>query len=468
MHGQQRFGKAIVIGGSIAGLLSARVLSDFFEKVIVLERDPAPGGPEARKSVPQGRHVHALLEAGRTVLDSLFPGLVRELGAEGASVIDMGRDMAWFHSGAWKVRYVSGIEALFCTRPWLEWKIRGRVAALPGVELRHGCSAEELLMDATRTRIVGARVRTPEGEAQLEASLVVDVSGRGSRAPRWLEALGYGRPEEEKIGIDLAYTSRFYERPAHPSGDWKVLAVFPRAPGERRAGFVASVEGERWIVSLNGYFGDCPPTDEPGFLEFARSLPTRALYEAIRSARPLTPAVTHKLPAGRWLRYERMERFPEGLVLLGDSVCVLNPIYGQGMTVISLSARLLGECLAAQASSSPGELRGLSRRFQRKLSRFLFLPWLMASTLDLKYPQAQGQRFLGLGLLHWSFGTLIDLTSLDMAASRQFYEVMHMRRGLETLLKPGFLKSFLTYGLKSLFVPLPRRANVDTLPPAPA
>jgi hypothetical protein len=175
----------------------------------------------------------------------------------------------------------------------------------------------------------------------------------------------------------------------------------------------------------------------------------------------------HKIPSSRLLHYERMKRLPEGFVLLGDSVCALNPVYGQGMTICSLSAQLLGETLAAQAGSSPGSLQGLSWRFQQKLSQLLSIPWMMGTTMDLKYPQAQGQRFLGMGLLHWGFGTLIDFTSVSTLACRQFYEVMHMRRGMAALMRPDLLASFAAYGLKSLFVPLPRRANVDTLPRAP-
>ncbi|WP_373691717.1 FAD-dependent monooxygenase [Hyalangium versicolor] len=463
-----RFGRAVIIGGSMAGLLGARVLSDFFEEVIVLERDPETGGPEARKGVPQGRHAHGLLDAGLQVLDTLFPGLVREMYAEGGERMDMGRDAAWYTSGSWKPRYHSGIELILCTRTWLEWKVRGRVSALRQVKLRSGCSVEGLLLDEAGTRVTGVKVRSAEGEELLAADLVVDAAGRGSRAANWLEALGYGRPEEEKIGLQLAYTSRFFEPPAQYRGDWKMMAVFPRAPEEQRGGFIARVEGGRWLVTLHGYFGDHPPTTDEGFLEFARQLPKPDIYEAIREARPLTEAVMHKIPSSRLLHFERMERFPESFVVLGDAVCALNPVYGQGMTVCSLSAKLLGDTVGRQAEVSPGSLKGLARDFQNKLARLLSIPWRMGTTMDLKYPQAEGQRYPGLGLLHWGFGTLIDFTSVNTLACRQFYEVMHMRRGMEAFLRPDLLAAFAAYGLKSFFVPFPQRANVHTAPRAPA
>ncbi|WPB75232.1 hypothetical protein KYC5002_40330 [Archangium violaceum] len=459
-------GQAIVIGGSMAGLLSARVLSEHFEKVIILERERLPEGPEARKNAPQGRHIHALLEAGLTVLDGLFPGLVQDLVHEGADLVDLARDAAWFQSGSWKVRYEGGPRSILVSRPFLEWKVRARVTALPNVEVWQGYGVEELLTDVSRTHVTGAKVKGPEGERTLEGGLVVDTSGRGSRAPHWLEELGYGRPEEEQVGIDLGYTSRLYERPANFDA-WKILVVNGRAPEAKRSGFISNVEGGRWIVSLNGYFGDHAPTDDAGFLEFARGLPTPHLYEYIRDAKPLTTPVSHKIPTSRWMHYEKMARFPEGFVLLGDTVCALNPVFGQGMTVACLGAKLLGEKVA-RARTSPGGLHaGLAHGFQKELSKIVGLCWFLTTTMDLAYPETRGKRPFGLKAVQWSVQNMIDLTSLDAKACHAFYEVLHMRKGMEGLLQPGFVSALMAYNLKSLFVPREQRANLTTLPPAP-
>jgi 2-polyprenyl-6-methoxyphenol hydroxylase-like FAD-dependent oxidoreductase len=467
MHAQRRLGRAVIIGGSMAGLLGARVLADHFEQVILLERDPLPEGPDARKSVPQGRHLHGLLAGGRELLGELFPGLEQELLDGGAILSDVARDTAWFHCGAWKERYVSGIQLIHGTRLFLEWKIRGRVAALPNVSIRYGCSVEALLTDAAKTRITGVQFKTSQGEETLEADLIVDTGGRGSRAPRWLEALGFGRPEEEEIHVDLGYTSRLYETPTGSAPDWKFLFVNPRAPGWR-SGLVQCVEGGRWMVTFVSYFGDHAPTDPQGFLEFARSLPTPDVYEAIRDARPISEPTLHKVPSSLWRHYERMERQPENFVTFGDAVCAFNPFYGQGMTVASQSARLLGECIAKQAPSTAGELRGLPRDFQRKLAKLLSGPWTLGASTDLRFPQARGRRYPGLSLVHWSLDTLADMTSQNTAACHQFHEVVHMRKGPESWLKsPSFLASFITYGLKSFFVPLPERARVNSRPPPP-
>jgi hypothetical protein len=364
----------------------------------------------------------------------------------------------------WKVRAESGIETVLCTRPYLEWTVLQRVRTLPNVRLRERVTVEELCTDSAKQRVTGVRMKGPDGEETLEADLVVDASGRGTRSPRWLEELGHGRPEEEKVGIDLAYTSRYYKRPASFRDEWKLLVQYPRSPEGWRAGFIANVEGDRWIVSMNGYFGDHAPTDDQGFLEFARSLPRPGIYDYIQNAEPLSAPVTHKIPTSRWLHYERMPRFPERLVVLGDAVCSFNPIFGQGMTTASLGAKLLGELLRARGLSTPGGLDGVSEQFRRKLPGIIRIPWLMTSIMDMHYPQATGTRPPGVGVMHWFLGRLLEQTSVDTNVYHQFLKVLHMREGLESFLQPGVALPLLAYGAKSLFVPLSERANVDRMP----
>jgi len=464
--GKRMFGQAVVVGGSVAGLLAARGLSEHFEKVIVLERDAAPEGAEPHKGVPQGRHVHVLLEAGLTTMEAFFPGFTEELRSAGGKLIDLGVDTAWYHFGAWKPHYRSGIETVLCTRPLIEALLRRRVSALPNVELRHGVSVEGPVADEAKARITGVKVKGPSGEEILPAELVVDASGRGTRAPRWLEELGYGRPPEEQVGIDLAYTTRVYEAPAQRPGPWKFLAVYSRPPKGWRSGFVCEVEDGRWVVSLNGYFGDHPPLDEQAFLEFARSLPSPEVYDAIKDAKALTAPTMHKIPSSRWWHYEKLARFPDGLVAVGDAACALNPVYGQGMTVSALGAKRLTDCVAKAAEA--GTLKGLSQPFQTQLAELIFVPWLLASTMDLRYPQTEGKRMWGLGALTWALSTMNDMTSQNVEACHRFFEALNMRRGLEAMLTPRILGAFLVYGVKSLFLPLEKRANVKPLPSQPS
>lgn len=460
----RKYGHAVIIGGSMAGLVNARVLADYFDKVTVLDRDERPQGPQPRKGTPQAQHLHVLLEAGKQVLDGLFPGLTRDMVNEGVTVIDAGRDFAWQHFGVWKVRAECGIETILCTRPYLEWNVYQRVKALPNVHFRERVTVETLSTDEAKQRVTGVKLKGPDGEESLEADLVVDSSGRGTRAPRWLEELGYGRPEEEKVGIDLTYTSRFYRRPAGFKDEWKLLVQYPRSPDGWRAGLIANVEEDRWIVSMNGYFGDHAPTDDQGFLEYARSLPRPGVYDYIQDAEPLSAPVMHKIPTSRWLHYERLPRFPDRLIVTGDAVCSFNPIFGQGMTTASLGAKLLGELIRDRGLSTPGGLDGIAEQFRRKLPGIIRVPWFMTSVMDMHYPQATGSRPPGVSVMHWFLGRLIELTSVDANVYHQFLRVLHMRDGLESFLQPGMALPVLAYGAKSLFVPLAERANVSQMP----
>jgi flavin-dependent dehydrogenase len=460
---EKTYGHAIVIGGSMGGMLAARVLADRFDKVTVIERDELPASPEARKGVPQGRHVHALLNSGKAVLEELFPGVVDELRRAGANVVDGARDLAWHHFGVWKARHQSKLQITLATRPLIEWHVQRRVAALANVEIRAGLAVEGLLADDARRRITGVRLK---GGTALTADLVVDAGGRGSMTPQRLEALGYAKPDEEMVGIDLSYSSRLYQARRGANIDWKFLVEYPRSPESWRAGFISFVEQDRWMVSLNGYFKDQAPTDERGFLEFARALPRPDLYELIKDATPLSDIVVHKVPTTRWRRYDRLARFPENLIVIGDGVCAFNPIFGQGISVAALEARILRDCLEEQVRSGAKDLTGLADRARRRFPKAIKLPWLLTTTLDLHYRQSRGRAPLGHSLLIWYVTKLLELCSSDARVYDQFLWTLHLERGLWNILKPGISLRVLAYALRCPFVPLARRANTDRLPRA--
>jgi len=387
--------RAVVIGGSMAGLLAARVLSDAYAEVTVIERDRLPESPEHRRGTPQARHAHALLARGQQALEELFPGVTAALAARGAPTGDMLRDARLHFSGHRLRRATSGMRLVSASRILLEDEVRRRVRTLPGVTFAPRSDVVGLTTVRSGERITGVRVlRRADGSAAEvhDADLVIDAAGRGSRAPVWLETLGCGRPELDRVRMDLYYTSRRYRlRPDALGGD--LASVQAATPTHPRAGVLARLERDQWLLTLAGILGDKPPTDPDGFLAFARSLSFPDIYEAIRDGAPLDePSRYHFLESAR-RRYERMTRLPDGFLPLGDSLCSFNPVYGQGMTVAALQALVLQHHLRRPGSPS-------TRRILRDFARVVDTPWHMARGADLAFPGIPGhrswpQRFIG-------------------------------------------------------------------------
>ncbi|MCW3845494.1 FAD-binding protein, partial [Micromonospora yasonensis] len=193
-------GQAIVLGGSIGGLLAARVLSESYATVTVFDRDELPAAAADRKGVPQSEHSHGLLARGRQILEELFPGLTADLAAQGAVPVDIQQDCLWVNDGHRIPRVASGLDGLCVSRRALEAYVRGRVRALPNVVVRDSCEAVGLIADADGGRVTGARILPHGGrEERHGADLVVDATGRGNRGPTWLAELGYQPPVEDRV-----------------------------------------------------------------------------------------------------------------------------------------------------------------------------------------------------------------------------------------------------------------------------
>jgi 2-polyprenyl-6-methoxyphenol hydroxylase-like FAD-dependent oxidoreductase len=429
---------AVVIGGSIAGLLAARVLTDYFDDVTIVERDSLPDTVAPRKGVPQGRHAHGLLGLGQQVMTRYFPGLFEELRAQGATPVDLAYDTGWYQAGCWRARVDSGMVASLQSRPFLETAVRRRVQALPNVRFLTGHTATGLQAGADSSHITGVQVQSQAGadETILPAALVVDAGGRGSRAPQWLEALGYPPVEETHVKMDVGYTTCFFRRPPGFAADWKMLILIPQPPHETRMGLLLPMEGDQWMVSLCGWHRDYAPTDRAGFLEYARTLPVPDLYHAIKDAEPVTPIAAHKIPSNQWRHYERMARFPEGLAILGDALCSFNPTYGQGMTAAALDVTVLETCLRRHAARRAPGLDGLADRYRRKVAGAVATPWLLATVEDFRYPQTEGVRPPVTPLLHWYLDRLYAATEHDPRLVTRFLRVMHMHSSPATLFAP--------------------------------
>jgi len=420
---------AIVIGGSMSGLLAARVLCDHYQRVTLIERDqyPAQAG-ENRKGVPQGRHTHGLLASGARVLEQYFPGLSATLEQCGAVCCDIVRDSNWFQEGAPLAQFPSEFQGVIAGRPLLEGKVRERVLALPNLEVLENTVVEHLVAakdgDITGVRISGG---------VLEADLVVDASGRGSHAGDWLKDLGFEAPREERVDIALGYATRLFRRRAGDMGG-KMVAVVPPTPDRKRGGVALAQEGDRWTVTLISHFQASPPLDLEGFREFARGLHAPYLYEIVKDSEPIGDGIPARMPASVRRHYEDLRRFPEGFLVFGDAICSFNPIYGQGMSAAALEAVALDEELRRVQSSKP-----LFLRFFAAASRLVDIPWSIAVGNDLRMPETTGKRTAALRFINWYVSKLHRAGHHDEECSLAFHRVANLMAPPESLMRPSIV-----------------------------
>jgi 2-polyprenyl-6-methoxyphenol hydroxylase-like FAD-dependent oxidoreductase len=423
---------AVVLGAGMAGLLATRALADAYSRVTVLERDPLRDTVGHRRGVPQDRHAHLLVPGGTEVLDGFFPGLLDELTAAGVPVI---RDFAELRfAPAGRLLRLRGRPAQPFTcqagRPYLENRVRARVRALPAVEIVDECAIVGLQADAARDRVTGVRaVRAGGAEEVVDADLVVDATGRGSQAPAWLAAIGYDRPPEERLTIQLKYATRHLRRRPGALGGAKVIGIGAE-PGRPTGLVMFAQEGDRWILTVIGYDGHHPPTDPEGFLAFVEAIAPPDVFATIRDAEPLDGIVGYRFPANVRRRYDRLRRLPAGLLVVGDAVCSTNPAYALGMSVAALQAAALRDTLA-------GGDRDLARRFFRAGARPADAAWQLAVGGDLALPSVPGPRPLPVRLLNAYAGRVQAAAARHPAIAERLLRVVSLQDPPTRLFRPS-------------------------------
>ena len=437
----QQTSHALVIGGSMAGLLTGRILANHFDQVTIIERDYYPTEPAPRPGLPQSEHLHLLLSRGRIILEQLFPGLQAELVAAGATLLTS--DSKWFSPAGWAPRLIPDSDSFVCSRSLIDWTIRRRLSAFENVRFLEGAIVKGLLANSEQRKVTGVTVRFRDQagnihQENISADLIIDASGKVSQAPKWLEALGYVPPKETVINAFVGYATRIYQVNDNHQADWQSIFVSTSPPSRTRSTGIFPIEGKRWIVTLGGADRDYPPTNEAGFLEFARSLPTPFIYEAIKDAQPLTPIYSYKGTENRMRHYESLSRQPENFIVVGHAACAFNPIYGQGMTVAALSAQILDQSLQQQRQkSTEGNLDGLARQVQRQLAKVHDVAWLFATSQDCRYLGSEGgkQNFVTQLTIQY-MDQVLKIVTEDEEICQTFLEVVHMLKPSTALFQP--------------------------------
>ena len=463
---------AIVLGASIAGLWTARVLADHFDTVLLVDRDHLPEGPDLRPGTPQARQYHILLLRGLQLLRELFPGAEEELIAAGAVPFDMTQDVKLRSRGEWLRHFPSGQILLSCSRLLLEATLRRRLRENGRIRFVEGVEAAGLLADTAGATVTGVRVRRRGGaderpleaaneagpgagagagaEAEAEAGadaetgtdaeplpgdLIVDTLGRRSPAPAWLRALGYAPPEESVVDSFLGYVTRRYRQPAGFNPGWRMMLITATPPDDPRGGLIFPEENGVWVVMMAGANKDYPPADEAGFDAYARSLGPE-FYTAVQAAEPISKPYGYRGTDSRWRHYEKLTRWPERFVVLGDAFCGFNPVYGQGMTVAALSAVALGQEIARAG----GQLDGVGQRSERAFAKVTQGAWLLATGADLQWPEtvgSAGKSGPADPLVRWYLDRLLASLGSDETVRMAFNEVNQLVKPATSLFAPG-------------------------------
>ncbi|MFC9255790.1 FAD-dependent oxidoreductase [Amycolatopsis thailandensis] len=426
---------AVVLGGSVAGMLAARMLSDSYTRVTVIDRDDlTAAGTGLRPAIPWAVHIHALLERGRQIIEDLFPGFVEDMLAVGVPVGDYGSTCHYCFNGQMFAETETGMACVAANRPVIEHFLRSRTLVRPGVSLRESTDIVGLEASEDRSRIIGVRVQGRNGGAEevITADLVIDATGRGSRSPRWLEELGYERAPEEKVQMDLTYTTMDFVGPLEndPLGD--DIALVPTATPAFPRGAIFARLADRYALTLTGINGDRAPTDREGFLAYAKSLPRPEVYEAVRDAEQRSPAGSFRFPASIRRHYEQLRRFPAGYLIIGDAACIFNPVYAQGMTVAALGATVLGKHLAKGVEPVPAA-------YFRDLASVTNAPWTMSAAADLGYPEVRGKRTIATKMANLYMPKVQAVAANDPLVARAFIRTISLIDSPQSLMKPSMI-----------------------------
>lgn len=432
---------AIVTGGSIGGLLTGAVLAEVCDRVLVLERGELPATPIPRAGVPQGLHAHGLLAGGLAALEQLLPGLGADLEQSGCPTGDNLRDAAWVFSGRRLALGDSGVRGMTVARATLEHAIRRRVARLPNVHIRSGIRVKGLLHEAGR--VTGVRVApVPNGEEKLLADLVVDASGRHSELPEWLRALGLGMPSIEEVALPTHYASRTYaRRPHHLNGG--IALVIVADPGVPRGGIALALDRERWIVSQYALDGERPAQDPAGFVQFARTLASPALAEILEDSVPLSETRTLRFSSSIRRHYQRMRRFPKGLLVCADALASFNPTFGQGITVAAQQAVLLRHLCASVPFDEIGKV------FLRRAAPIIDVAWNASVGRTLLYPGVAGHATLKMRIANAYLPHVVARAHDDVEVATSLLEVLQFLTPPDRLFAPRMIRRVL-WGKRSI------------------
>jgi 2-polyprenyl-6-methoxyphenol hydroxylase-like FAD-dependent oxidoreductase len=457
---------ALVIGGSLAGMCAARVLSDVFDKVTIIERDAYPSAPDFRPGVPQARHVHNLLARGLREFEGFFPGFEARMRERGAVPVETGWDTATLWPHGWARRAHTELWQLYASRPLMEGTVLEFCRRLPNVTFLERTEVSALRAAGGSQRYctgVEARTRDDGQTRTLEADLVVDASGAHSKSGEWLQQLDLAVPEDEIVEGYSGYSSRWFTSDEAWPSEWWWKVLFLRLATPERPYFIGffPIESQRWLLSYIGVNKSYPPRGESDFTAALERLATPVVHQMVRRMESISPVYSSRATRNRWRHYERWRTPLDRFIAIADAACSFNPRFGQGMSAATVSARLLQECLARYSVADSR----LPRAFFAAQARFQRTPWLFAAADDLRLPMSVGNRSLSIRLFNWYRLQLV--TCPDRQVGAQLGQVTQFLRPISSLFAPQIVSRALVASTSRRIKAIGRKPSSPSIAPMP-
>ena len=442
--------RALVVGAGIGGLSMAGALSKYFERVEIFERDRLPVPAASRSGTPQDRHPHGLLAGGLQALGEIFPGFENDLAEAGAVPIKVARDVQYERADVGALPHRDfGISLLCASRPLIELVLRRRAEAIANVALRPECRVTGIVPATPDGMLRGVRFAAERGHSGiLEADLVVDASGRAAPTLTLLDALGWERPAQTEIGVDISYATVVVPIPANAPPDWKLVLTQPDPPARAMHAVLVPIEDGRWITAIANHHATSRLETWDGFLEASRSLITPTVHDALRYAKPPDAIRHYRFPTSIWKHFERLPRLPRGVLPAADGLCRFNPIHGQGMSSAAQQARLLQNVLR-RAAEEPDPIPAAQAGFMAEVGSVLETPWTMSTSADLAFPGTRGERPEKFEEARQFEGALFRAAAADPVVHRAVMEVGQLLQPQSRLQEPDITERIETLPIKA-------------------
>ncbi|MCU5463106.1 MULTISPECIES: FAD-dependent oxidoreductase [Bacillus cereus group] len=439
------FNKAIVIGGSIAGKLAAKALSTTFKEVIIIEAGERWDGKASRKRVPQSSHPHVLLKGGEKAIEELFPAITNELIEAGSIVNNFTRDIKWHQFGLWKQQFIGKVHMIQQSRFLLEWHIQKRIDDISNVTTKYRTLVEGLLVDRKLNKVCGVKAKCLETSSQeeIQADIVVDASGFGSKSIAWLREHNI-EVQEEKVRIDLFYATRMFKLKENEKFDCCNMLMSPSFPRNPYGVLIQTIEDHRYFVTFSGYANEEAPQTDEDFYNFAENLSISNVTDFLNKAEAISDIKTYKIPYQVRRRFDLVNDLPERLLVVGDAHCRFDPVFGQGVSVAAMEAHQLHLLLQRRQKLD----KAFTQQFYKRTAHIIQTPWEMTTTEISRHPQLKRELSIKQKFQLWYTKQIYQLSATDSDVYIRLVRVMNLIRSPLHLFHPKVLLAVLLKRMK--------------------